>query len=134
MPQLICQSCGRPLTGVCTWGEASDRNLSAPDGQSPVPPGVMVRLTEEDAVTVHGPGHFLGSHLYSPALSISVNPVDVIQGATVSAGRDNGCCGSDGMDGPNRACRCGAIVGTEWSDCWTLAEFRFHPSAVRVST
>ncbi|MFE9428621.1 hypothetical protein ACFYNO_37400 [Kitasatospora sp. NPDC006697] len=37
-----------------------------------------------------------------------------------SSSRRNGCCGLDGMDGPNLVCGgCGAEVGTEQSDCWT---------------
>ncbi len=33
-------------------------------------------------------------------------------------GRHNGCCGSDGCDGPNMVCQSGHEVGTEKSDCW----------------
>lgn len=34
-------------------------------------------------------------------------------------GRRNGCCGMDGLDGPNLACGgCGADVATERNDCW----------------
>ena len=32
--------------------------------------------------------------------------------------RRNGCCGLDGMDGPNLVCPNGHEVGTEKSDCW----------------
>ncbi|MBB4941203.1 hypothetical protein FHR32_005580 [Streptosporangium album] len=33
--------------------------------------------------------------------------------------RLNGCCGLDGLDGPNLVCSgCGAEIGTEESDCW----------------
>ncbi|WP_208354406.1 hypothetical protein [Pseudaestuariivita rosea] len=37
--------------------------------------------------------------------------------------RLSGCCGPSGIDGPNRICTCGAEVGTESSDCWTLRNF-----------
>ena len=32
--------------------------------------------------------------------------------------RLNGCCGLDGLDGPNLICTNGHEVGTEKSDCW----------------
>src|SRR6266571_1330633 len=32
--------------------------------------------------------------------------------------RRNGCCGLDGMDGPNLVCPNAHEVGTEKSDCW----------------
>ena len=32
--------------------------------------------------------------------------------------RLNGCCGLDGMDGPNKTCTNGHDIGTEYSDCW----------------
>ena len=32
--------------------------------------------------------------------------------------RRNGCCGLDGLDGPNLICVNGHEVGTEKSDCW----------------
>ena len=62
-----------------------------------------------------------------------VSPEDILEASLSSAGADNGCCGSDGLDGPNRACSCGSLVATQWSDCWTQAEVRFLPDAVRVS-
>jgi len=32
--------------------------------------------------------------------------------------RHNGCCGRDGLDGPNLVCAMGHEIGTEKSDCW----------------
>jgi hypothetical protein len=68
-----------------------------------------------------------------PAGAIVDHPEDVIRDAIVSAGTDAGCCGSDGCDGLNRACLCGRMVATEWSDCWTQAELRFDPDAAILS-
>ncbi|MEH7098472.1 hypothetical protein [Neobacillus vireti] len=34
------------------------------------------------------------------------------------AGRLNGCCGCDGLDGINRVCVNNHEIGTENSDCW----------------
>ncbi|RYE90865.1 MAG: hypothetical protein EOO75_09550 [Myxococcales bacterium] len=62
-----------------------------------------------------------------------MNPADVVRAHLRSTLRnDHGCCGSDGMDGPNRKCVCGATVGTEWSDCWTAAEVRLDGDAIVV--
>ncbi len=45
--------------------------------------------------------------------------------------RNSGCCGHDGLDGPNRLCpSCHAEVATLRDDCWSLVELRFEPSAV----
>jgi hypothetical protein len=94
----------------------------------------MVRLEHEDATPIwKSSGEQvvqIRTHVYSRAGAIVVHPEDVIRNAIVSAGKDGGCCGSDGCDGLNRACLCGRMVATEWSDCWTQAELRFDPDAV----
>ena len=35
-----------------------------------------------------------------------------------ACGDRSGCCGPSGLNGPNVACACGAVVGTEVGDCW----------------
>jgi hypothetical protein len=94
----------------------------------------MVRLEHEDATPIwKSSGEQvvqIRTHVYSRAGAIVVHPEDVIRNAIVSAGKDGGCCGSDGCDGLNRACLCRRMVATEWSDCWTQAELRFDPDAV----
>lgn len=92
----------------------------------------MIVLEDEDRVVVTGPGGAVGTKVCSPAGAIAGNPDDLAPDALKSAGIDNGCCGSDGLDGPNRACLCGAKVATQWSDCWTQAEIRFLPRAVLI--
>lgn len=37
---------------------------------------------------------------------------------TSHSGKINGCCGLDGLDGPNLVCKNGHEIGTEKSDCW----------------
>jgi hypothetical protein len=50
-------------------------------------------------------------------------------------GRRNGCCGPDGMDGPNLACAgCGAEVATESADCWTWQQVVLLPTAVESAS
>jgi hypothetical protein len=66
----------------------------------------------------------------SPAGAIAFHPDDVFPDVLESCGFDSGCCGSDGLDGPNRACLCGNLLATQWSDCWTVHEVRFLPAAV----
>ena len=46
--------------------------------------------------------------------------------------RSSGCCGNDGLDGPNRVCPgCGAEVATLVDDCWTRVELRFEAGTTR---
>jgi len=91
---------------------------------------MLIRLSREDAVDVFQGDEIAGRKVYSGAGAIASNPEDILTDSLTSAGADNGCCGSDGCDGPNRACLCGSIVATQWSDCWTPAEVRFLPDAV----
>ena len=98
-----------------------------------VPKGLLIRLSVENAVdAVHADGT-VERKVYSEAGAVAANPEDIVIGGLDRAGIDNGCCGSDGLDGPNRSCLCGSMVATQWSDCWTQAEVRFLPQAVRVS-
>ena len=47
-------------------------------------------------------------------------------------GRENGCCGRDGLEGPNLLCPgCQREVATVRDDCWTFQEVRLVPGAVR---
>jgi DNA-directed RNA polymerase subunit N (RpoN/RPB10) len=130
MSHLNCMACGRPLTREYRWGGKGEYDLHSADRAPALPPGVAVRLDDEDAVLVrHGDGT-TSTHVYSPPGAIALNPLDVLTDDLLPHGPDNGCCGSDGQDGPNRTCQCGAVVATEWSDCWTQAEVRFLPQAV----
>lgn len=131
--EIICRSCGRHLTGQCQWGDEADHDPTCVDRMPAVPKGLLIRLSVEyavDAVNVDGT---VDRKVYSEAGAVAANPEDIIIGGLVSAGIDNGCCGSDGLDGPNRACLCGSMVATQWSDCWTQAEVRFLPHAVLAS-
>lgn len=48
-----------------------------------------------------------------------VNLADLVSTKHHSDGRRlSGCCGLDGLDGPNLVCANGHEVGTEKSDCW----------------
>lgn len=114
-------------------GSGSDYDAHAEIGSAPVPSGMMVRLAEEDAVPVTRGAEIIRIHVYSPAGSISIAPDHLLREAVQSSGLRQGCCGPDGMDGPNFSCLCGNVLGTEWGDCWTMAEVRFLPSAVVIA-
>lgn len=110
-----------------------DPSIQTPD--SPVPMGVLIRFTRNDEagrlpVVLAADGFH--RRRTSRAGAIAANPADVAREHVHATGADYGCCGSSGLSGPNRACTCGSIVGTEWSDCWTKAEVRFNPDAVDV--
>jgi len=48
-----------------------------------------------------------------------VNLADLVGTRPSPDGRRlSGCCGRDGLDGPNLVCVNGHEVGTEKSDCW----------------
>ena len=131
--ELLCASCGQILTATCNWGADEDYDRTSADREPAVPSGLLIRLSVENAVEVRHADGAVERKVYSPAGAIAANPENVVVANLHSVGKDNGCCGSDGMDGPNRACACGAVVATEWSDCWTQAEVRFLPDAVRPS-
>ena len=46
----------------------------------------------------------------------------------------HGCCGAPGDGPPNRACQCGAVVGSEMSDCYSPYELHLLPDAVRLAS
>lgn len=129
---LTCAACARQLTFECRLGRADEHDVTAGDREPAVPQGVIVQLTSAEAHPVTQFGQIIHRHLVSEAGALAVHPEDVLPGALISTGTDNGCCGSDGSDGPNRSCPCGAVLGTEWSDCWTRAEVRFCLAAVRL--
>jgi hypothetical protein len=63
---------------------------------------------------------------------IVIHPDDRLPDAVVSIpGHSAGCCGLDGLDGPNQVCvRCRAVLGTARTDCWTEDAIWFLPEAV----
>jgi hypothetical protein len=46
--------------------------------------------------------------------------------------RLNGCCGLDGLDGPNKLCNNGHEIGTEYSDCWMPHCMIFETESIRI--
>ncbi len=125
MTVVRCAACGRALTAPVERADPSVITYDAIERAPTVPRGSVARDPEAAMMSSHG-----RPVERSPAGAIVVHPDDLVTDALVSWGVDVGCCGSDGCDGPNRACTCGQVVGTAMTDCWTAAEMRFHPDAV----
>lgn len=49
-------------------------------------------------------------------------------------GRHIGCCGRDGLEGPNLICKNGHEIGTEVSDCWLAHAIILLPEKVRIES
>lgn len=130
--RLACARCGRTLTQTCRWGSDADRMPTGEcSGIAEIPQGIMIRSGKADVLRwVDDDDRVVRELEASPAGALAINPADLLPEVLESCGFDSGCCGSDGMDGPNRACLCGNLVATEWSDCWTVHEVRFIPDAV----
>lgn len=129
--RLACSSCGSSLTQDGQWGASDKRDPGVGDEEPTVALGLFVRVEEQrNPVWVKDKGW--GEVLVSASGAIAVHPAMVRPGALVPSGVNGGCCGSDGLFGPNRSCACGQAVATEWSDCWTYAEVLFLPDAIGV--
>ncbi len=64
-----------------------------------------------------------GTQLDVPGSFASLGDVSEMVKYTKPRHKLIGCCGINGDDGPNRACICGAIVGTEFSECFQTQRF-----------
>ena len=122
---LVCASCGATLS--TDLDQLTDPGmLSLADGTQLLPDGLWcfasASIAEEYCLAV------AGQWLVSKASTTNLVPTHLL-------GRQNGCCGFDGCDGPNLLCaRCNSEVATERSDCWMAHSIAFHPQAVhRIS-
>lgn len=99
--------------------------------QETVPRGLLVRDSKPVIRTSQEWNSTQWVHTeISPVGTLVVHPDDVPPDAVTFEGA--GCCGLHG-DHPNTSCRCGAVVATTKTDCYTARETRFAPSAVTVS-
>lgn len=118
---LFCNACGHQITEglrlietpsdaarLCRFDEAGD--------MAPVPPGYALLIDERMSRDL---SDRIAGVTALPAHWLNLSDLRADIGYAPQPGRCNGCCGLDGMDGPNRICRCGAEIGTERSDCWT---------------
>lgn len=133
MTHLRCAKCGHVLTRSCRWGAPDEHDPEATDRALAIAVGVMVRLQDIDVRAATPNVEAIKTKMHPVAGAVSINPSDLLPDRLRPDGPDSGCCGSAGLDGPNRACAaCGAVVATEWGDCWTQAEIRFAPGAVEA--
>lgn len=79
----------------------SDQIICLEDGKPAVPKGFFGVNKQE---------------YWNAAGRVLVNLGDLV--GTKHSGGINGCCGLDGLDGPNLVCANGHEIGTEKSDCW----------------
>jgi len=130
---IRCRDCGGTLTPALTPLDEMPAPIQLEDGvgyEPTVPTGYMA--VDPDPVSNYQHG---GAAERGTSGCIVVNPAD----ARLLVGhpdlrRSNGCCGHDGLDGPNRTCpSCGAEVATLRDDCWSRVEVRFEPHRVHLS-
>ena len=131
---IRCRECGEALTPALTALHEVPAPLQAEDGvgyEPTVPPGYVA--VDPDPVSSYQTG---GSMERGSFGCLVVNPADA-RGLVRHPDhrRSNGCCGPDGLDGPNRTCAsCGVEVATLRDDCWSRVEVRFEPQRVDLSS
>ena len=126
---LGCRRCGHALTReVFPLPEMPEPEMRAGGGgySSTVATGYVA--TEPHAVTVDDD---------RPAGSTGCLVVNIEDGLQLLVHEDpvrsSGCCGHDGLDGPNRRCPgCRSEVATLRDDCWSPQELRFEPGVVTL--
>ena len=120
---LICNACGARLTRALDVRSGKDPSVPSPeliDQQPLTPRGTVYKSYEpllHTSAETEDPLDLVPQYW--------VNPDDLCEavGLTKRRERLNGCCGLDGLDGPNQLCACGAEVGTLQTDCWTPRVF-----------
>jgi hypothetical protein len=116
---FVCLQCGVQLSEELRLAYLHERNTE--DRMSYLPRGLTI---QEDGTFFH---QNIGWHI--------VNVEDVLHTKlTEAANRLNGCCGLDGMDGPNLVCdTCGAEVAVKKTDCWMPHCVMFMPEATKAA-
>ncbi len=129
---VVCRRCGTRLSSRVVPVDPAQLDPHAMGRQPTIAPALVARDPRPVTVWVSGPRDPTPRPRDdSPPGALVVHP-DSTRSLS-SSGRDSGCCGSDGCDGPNRSCqRCDAVVGTMRTDCWTAHEMRFLASAVEL--
>lgn len=115
---IVCKQCGAHLSEELRLADGSECNTE--DGKAYVPRGTTI---QNDDLFFH---QNVGGYI--------ANVEDVLHTElTKDASRLSGCCGFDGMDGPNLLCdQCGAEVATKKTDCWMPHCVLFEPNATNV--
>lgn len=125
MHEIRCAKCGRalsrPLRILTDWHE-----LATEDGVPLLPSGRLAIAGPELLNPWNGREPF-SEHTGAPIACIG----DLQN--TEPTGIRNGCCGPDGCNGPNLACVCGQVIGTEQGDCWQTHFVEFGSLSVLVA-
>lgn len=100
--QIHCRRCGAALSGPLLelLGPCP---VAGVVGQDALPRGVCWRAEADVGL---------------PAVHVGDLVTVLAELSLRRCGSRTGCCGPDGLDGPNLACACGVAVGTELSDCY----------------
>lgn len=118
MMQLFCRKCDIAVSDPLQ--ELTDMNLlNETDGEDFIPKGY--HLISDGEYYTHSEGKLI------------INKANLINCLDhPDRGRLSGCCGLDGIDGPNKVCINGHEIGTEISDCWIANAFLFEKEAVNT--
>jgi len=116
--RLYGRTCNIPVTAELK--ELSDNSL----------------INEKEGVPYLPQGYYFisdGSYFTDSESKILINCADLVNCVNHPDGkRLNGCCGLDGLDGPNKVCMNGHEIATEKSDCWIANAVVLENSAVNT--
>lgn len=115
---IVCKECGARLSEELRIVAADA--CSTEDGKPYVPLGMTIQ--NDDSFFHQSVGGYIA------------NVEDVLHTRlTKDARRLAGCCGLDGMDGPNLLCDgCGAEIAIKKTDCWMPHCVLFEPNETKI--
>lgn len=127
---MSCKSCGQPLSNpLRQLSEMPVPQLAEPDGIRHLPT-IPVGACAVDP----NPAFWQDGIAATTTDCLVINPADSVGVvSTEDPHRNSGCCGHDGLGGPNLLCQgCQGEVATLLDDCWTAVEVRFEPDSATV--
>ena len=120
---LQCRQCGSRLSGAMdAFNEGTPICLE--DGTPLIPKGMIAKSSKLEKAGFEWSNVDESDWIIHPEDLSNIKP----------EGIRNGCCGPDGCDGPNVACKCGNILGTEFGDCWMPHFMAIKSYAVELIT
>ncbi len=127
---VACRSCGEALTGQL------DHLSELPEPEQ-LEDGIGYAPTVSPGNLAGDPGPVGWSPDGRPTSTVGCLVANPADGRNLvvhpEPRRNSGCCGHDGLDGPNKLCaRCQTEVATLRDDCWSLVELRFEPAAISL--
>jgi hypothetical protein len=115
---FVCRRCRACLSGEVRLADIAERKTG--DQEAYIPRGKTIQ--EDDSFFHQNVGSYI------------VNVDDVVHTRLTDIQRRlSGCCGLDGMDGPNLLCdQGGAEVATKKTDCWAPHCVIFEAGATQI--